>query len=277
VTAARPDDADAANAAGTPDVGAPDVEADERRESLEAERDFLLRSLDDLDATRAAGDIDDATYDRLHADYTARAAAVLRVLRDGVDARPEPKPPSNHRRVAAIAGIVAFAVAASVALAAGLGARLPGQSATGNSPARSESQGAALRAAVNRSPGDPQAHLTYARYLIGTRDFAGALKEYDTTARLDPKNAESRAYSGWIVYLAGLPDEAMKRLDAAVVADPAYPDARFFRGMVLMRGKNDACRAVPEFQRYLAVANQSPMGPQVNQELQAALKACPRK
>ena len=48
--------------------------------SLEAERDFLLRSLDDLDAERDAGNIDDATYQSLHDDYTARAASVIRSL-----------------------------------------------------------------------------------------------------------------------------------------------------------------------------------------------------
>lgn len=251
---------------------------DEQHESLEAERDFLLRSLDDLDTNRAAGDIDDATYERLHADYTARAAAVIRALRDGVDTRPEPPRTRTPRRMAVIAGLVVFAVAASIALATGLGARLPGQSVTGNSTASGDTaRETAFRDAVAQHPNDPQAHLAYARYLLGAQSFAAALKEYDATARLDPKNAESRAYGGWIVYLAGLPDEALQRLDTAVVADPNYPDAHFFRGMVLFRGKGDACGAKPEFQRYLAAANQSPMGPQVDQMLAAAVGACPTK
>ena len=42
---------------------------------LERERDFLLKSLDDLETERAAGNIDDASYAELHDDYTARAAA----------------------------------------------------------------------------------------------------------------------------------------------------------------------------------------------------------
>ena len=50
-----------------------------RPDQLEAERDFLLRSLDDLEAERDAGNIDDDTYRTLHDDYTARAAAVIRV------------------------------------------------------------------------------------------------------------------------------------------------------------------------------------------------------
>ena len=119
--------------------------------------------------------------------------------------------------------------------------------------------------------------LAYARFLLGSKNVAGALKEYDATARLDPKSAEAHAYGGWIVYLAGLPDEAMKRFDAAVAADPNYPDAHLFRGIVLFQGKNDACHAKPELQRYLAVANQTSMAPAVQQTLEAALKACPDK
>ena len=70
---------------------------------------------------------------------------------------------------------------------------------------------------------------------------------------------------------------ALWRLDAAVAAAPDYPDSHFFRGMVLFRGKGDVCGAKPEFQKYLAVANQSPMGPQVDQQLAAAVQACPTK
>ena len=48
--------------------------------SLEDERDFLLRSLDDLESEFDAGDLDDADYRRLKSDYTARAAEVIRRL-----------------------------------------------------------------------------------------------------------------------------------------------------------------------------------------------------
>ena len=42
---------------------------------LEEEREFLLRSLRDLEREREAGDIDDDDYRTLHDDYTARAAS----------------------------------------------------------------------------------------------------------------------------------------------------------------------------------------------------------
>ena len=54
--------------------------------ALEEDRDHLLRSLDDLEREREAGDIDDADYVTLRDDYTARAAAVLRALAAAVPA-----------------------------------------------------------------------------------------------------------------------------------------------------------------------------------------------
>ena len=47
---------------------------------LEQERDFLLRSLSDLERERAAGDMEEADFLALRDGYTARAAAVLRAL-----------------------------------------------------------------------------------------------------------------------------------------------------------------------------------------------------
>ena len=76
--------------------------SDRSHEQLEAERDFPLKSLDDLEAERAAGGIDDDSYRALHDDYTARAAATIRALRDGVDARPTASATSWQRRTLVI-------------------------------------------------------------------------------------------------------------------------------------------------------------------------------
>ncbi|MFP5377645.1 MAG: tetratricopeptide repeat protein [Acidimicrobiia bacterium] len=64
--------------------------------ALEEERDFLLRSLDDLERERAAGDLADEDYRALRDDYTARAAAVLRRL-----AAEDAAPPAAPGRPAA--------------------------------------------------------------------------------------------------------------------------------------------------------------------------------
>ncbi len=261
--------------------------------ALETERDFLLRSLDDLEAERAAGNLEDDRYRSLKDDYTARAAAVLRSLEEGFDARPAPTAVSWRRRLWVGLGIGAFAGAAAVLLAGALGPRLPGTSVTGN--AQSDRR-QALQEQVSRHPDSAGAHLAYARFLLEAGEAADAVKEFDRAARLDPANAEARAYAGWLVFLAArsqsggpqaaqppsgdvndsgavvneLTAAALKRLDQAVAADPDYPDAHFFRGMVLLRGTNDPAGAAGEFERYLALAPEGPQSDQVRQLLDAA-------
>jgi cytochrome c-type biogenesis protein CcmH/NrfG len=263
----------------------------EEREALEAEREFLLRSLEDLEAERAAGEIDPERYQTLRDDYTARAAAVLRTLEGSTEATPPaPAPaPPRRRRVMAWAGVVVFGAVAGLVLAGTMGERLPGGTATGNQQtaegkeASPKPDRAALERAVAERPNDPEAHLTLARFLLSTNDVVGAVKEFDTTARLDPRRAEAWAYSGWVFYLASrsdaehraeLIDRAMERLDQAVAVDENFPDGRFFRGMVLFRGKGDAAAAVVEFEKFLALL---PPGSAVAEQVRPVLEEARKK
>jgi tetratricopeptide (TPR) repeat protein len=262
--------------------------------ALETERDFLLRSLDDLEAERAAGNLEEDRYRSLKDEYTARAAAVLRSIEEGVDSRPVPEPVSWRRRLLVGLGIAAFAGVAAVLLAGALGQRLPGGSATGN--AQSDRR-EALEGQVRRHPDSAAAHVAYARFLLEAGEAADAVAEFDAASRLDPKNAEAPAYAGWLVFLAArsqsgdapagaappgatttasgdvasrLTTAALGRLDRAVAADPDYPDAHFFRGMVLLRGTNDPAGAVPEFERFLALAPDGPQSDEVRSLLEVA-------
>ncbi len=269
--------------------------------SLESERDFLLRSIADLETERAAGNLDDAHYQALKDDYTARAAAVLRSIEDGRDARPAPAPVPKKRRLVTGGAILAFVVVAALALAAAAGKRHDGQTITGNaqssgaqssaaqSDPNADQSDAARRAGLERQvkdhPDDASAHLVYARYLLEKGEATAAVKEYVATARIDPKNAEANAYAGWVSFVAAqsanadpkmaaeLTDRALDRLNAAVAANDAYPDAHFFRGMVEFRGKNDPKAAVHDFERYLALVPQGQMNEQVKAVLDQARKA----
>jgi len=248
--------------------------ADESRDQLERERDFLLRSLDDLERERDKGTIDDESYERLHADYTARAAAVIRALRDGVDARPVAPPVSKQRRVLTIVGIVAFGVIAAVALAAALGARLPGETSSGNTGASTtpttlslEGRIERLQSAVAANPDDRASRLLLARFLEANRDLPGALQQYDEVLKRDPTNADAEAQAGRILYLTAraavksapdqvdaLVQQSRARLDHAVSLDPQYADARFFRAIVLANEFGDFAGAQSDLQRYLILA-----------------------
>jgi cytochrome c-type biogenesis protein CcmH len=250
------------------------------RPSESEERDFLLRSLDDLEAERAAGNIDDETYTRLHDDYTARAAIALRAMQEGktaIDPATEAPPYSRGHRALVVGGLVVFAVVAAGALAFGLGARLPGDPITGRAPERDTVTAAdrerALEAAAENRPDDAGAQLSLARFRLGQRNLAGALEAFRVAAGLDPTNPEPFAYSGWIIRLQGFPDESLELLDKAVALDNAYPDAHFFRGFVLLRDKQAPDRAIPDFQQYLVAAPDSPLADQVRTLLAEAVES----
>ena len=131
----------------------------------------------------------------------------------------------------------------------------------------------ALRAAVKADPNDAHAHLALARALMAAQDLPDALTEFGNAAKLDPKNAEGFAYSGWLIRLQGFPDQALILLDKAITVDPQYPDARAFKGIILLRDKRDPEAAVAQFQRYLVRAPDSPLANQVRALLAQAVEA----
>lgn len=241
-----------------------------RRVELEAERDFLLRSLDDLDAERAAGGIDDESYRRLHEDYTARAAGTIRALRDGEDARPTPEPSSRRRRVLTAGGVVAFAALAGVVLAAALGARLAGQTSSGNAPASapaslsSNQRRQQLQAEVAKNPLDVTSRILLAQFLEADNDAAGALAQYDAVTKIQPTNADAEAQAGRLLEVTAqaapaneapeLVASARVRLDGAILLNPQFADTYFFRAIVLANEYQDFAGAQNDLQHYLVLA-----------------------
>ena len=186
---------------------------------------FVERSLADLEAERAAGDLDERDYVALKAKYEARAAR---------DAGAMEAPP--RRRVAwpVVAAILAVALIAGVLVARVSGQRLPGQASSGSIDAASTDQ------------------LSLARQYLADGKAVDALKIYDKILKANPKQVEALAYRGWLVRLAGLGDEGLAYIDRAIAADPAYPDAHFFKAMILWKDKHQPAAAVPEFQAVLA-------------------------
>ena len=252
--------------------------------SLESERDFLLRSIKDLETEREAGNLDDQRYQELKDDYTARAAAVLRSIEEGRSAAVAPPPVPRKRKLLTGGAVLAFILVAALALAAAAGRRQDGQTVTGNAQSGEAQSAGARRAALEQQvkdhPDDPAAHLVYARYLLEVQDWTEAVKQYLTAAKLDPKNPEANAYAGWMLFqVASSPNAepttkgeltsgALDKLDAAVAASDTYADAFFFRGMVKFRGAGDPKGAIPDFERFLALV---PTGP-LNENVKAVLE-----
>jgi len=265
--------------------------------SLEDERDFLLRSLDDLDAELLAGNIDPDTYRVLHDDYTARASAVIRSIADGVE-RHSPDGPRAPRalRMFTIGGIVVFAVLAAILLAHTIGQRHPGQQITGDAqsgPSTTVSATQAIAAARQAAAAQPKsydARISYARALLSSQLYPAALQEYIQASKLDPTQAEPRAYTGWLTGLfaqsetkpatrKALFDAATKSLDRAIAVDPTYPDSYVLKGLLLSQLEKKQCDGAVVFEQFLATtAADNPMRQMVLTALNQAVKAgnCPQ-
>ena len=261
------------------------------REALVAERDFLLRSLDDLEEERAAGNVDDGTYRTLRDDYTARAAAAIRSLEEGADLTPaDPPAASKVMRTVTVGGIVAFALVAAFVLTRTVGQRRSGQTITGNAQTATgttigSDPGPALARAAAANPKSYAARLAYARYLLQQRDFSDAIHEFGAAARLDPSQPEPPTYAGWAGALLAqqvtnsktretLLTAALDRIDEVIQAHPKYPDAYALKGVALFNFEGDAKQAIPAFQQFLVLTDDSnPFRAQVLDALAQAEKA----
>ena len=184
--------------------------------ALERERDFLLRSLDDLDAERAAGDLDTSDHAALADDYTRRLAEVARSIDeertafDQVDTKLD-----TRQRVFTVIGIVVLAVLAGVLLGEASGFRSPDDSVTGD--IRQSSAGL----------------LAEADTLTREQRWPEAIEVYDEVLDVAPGNVEALTYRGWLTARLGDDETALLDLREAVAVDPTYPDARVFSAIVL--------------------------------------------
>lgn len=198
---------------------------DPAREELEEERDFLLRSIDDLDSEFAAGDLDESDYRSLRDDYTARAAAVLHEL-EGSEVAAPPDASDDDRRgpwrgVAIAVAVCAVAGLAGWGVAQAAGDRSANEQATGG---------------VEQSLGQQLSNCLIVSQTA--QEPIEVLECYDDVLVEHPANAEALTYRGWFLVRADLPQFGWPSLAEAVAVAPDYPDARVFRAVAL----NNMCR-----------------------------------
>lgn len=196
----------------------------DRLASLEEQRDFLLRSIDDLEAEHAAGDLDDDDYRTLLDDYTARAAAAIRAVEEQQAALAAAPRRSRTRFVVGAAVAAVFAVVAGFALAGSAGQRAEGGIITGGID----------------SPRDQV--LRCQQLGADLEQLLDALRCFDEVLATDPGNVEALAYRGWYLVLAWratgdtpealeLRDRGIASIERAIELQPSYPDARAFRAV----------------------------------------------
>ncbi len=207
--------------------------------ALEEEREFLLRSLADLDREHDAGDVDDADYSELKDSYTARAAEVIRAIEDRRTAFESTRQPRDWRRTAAVLTLVGvLAVVGGWFVFRDAGTRAPGQGLTGD--ARQDS--ANLIKQAQGYTGQATAAIQNGNADQAVKLYTKALETYDKALELSPNNVEALTYRAWVLHTVAVNSEksVAAQLDAqsyaalsdAIAIDPKYADARVFRAIL---------------------------------------------
>jgi tetratricopeptide (TPR) repeat protein len=189
--------------------------------ALEEQRAFLLGSLRDLEAEHEVGDVDDADYEELQDDYTARAAAVIRAI-EGHHALVAARRTrwSWGRRLAVLVVVVVVAIGTGVFVAHSAGQRNAGDTVSGGTRQSTRDQ------------------LLTARQLQQTGKYPEAIKAYDEVLKIDPTNVEALSYRGWMLRLVALQTDgenrqllqtkALEFLNAALQVEPTNGTALVF-------------------------------------------------
>ena len=229
-------------------------------EDLVVEREFLLASIQDLEAEHATGTLGEEDYSELRNRYVRRAAEVLRAIEAAGVEPPEhngerrPRRPGRvrarlatrrARRFLLIGATICFAAVVAILAASMAGVRLPGQTPTGS-----------VSLSVAQTV---RTELTQAAVLSSEGQVTEALALYGKVLAVAPEQPEALAYRGWLVRLTGLAghDAQLVRtgdasLARAVVVAPRYADARALDGVALLEDGGHLAAALVQFRAFIA-------------------------
>ena len=226
---------------------------------LRDEEQFLVRSLEDAEREREAGDLSEEDFGLLVARDRARLAEVRRLLAEASSEPLRPKPVGDGDRVGratapakprrrrwwlAAMGVV-LVVAGLVLLVLDLvSPRLPGQTATGGVSLNADQK-------VERQ-------LAQAAVLVEQHKLQSALRVYDTVLTEDPRQPEALAQWGWLEWGIGerthdakLAQAGGAFVDEALRVDPRFTAAHLYLGTIDEAGGDDAAAAV-QYGQFLA-------------------------
>jgi len=243
---------------------------------LEDERDTLLRSLRDLQEERASGALSEPDYRFLRRETERRAVTVLRALdaREGGDGRAVAgalresppaasqnghRPPARRSRSLWIVTVcLAAVVLIGILLASALAPRSSQQPITGDSQITGSGPGALafFEQRVRAHPDDVAARLDLAARYVQAGLTGLAAEQYVAALQLDPRAVEARSALGYLLYQQGRAKDALFAENQALSVDPAYPEALYDKGIILLKGFHRDVEAAAELRAYLAAAPQ---------------------
>ena len=216
--------------------------------------DQVDRDLAEVEEQVDAGELDEATAERLRSAYRNERAALEAQLADvgtqkedtSVDAGPARR--SRRRAVAgtAIVGIAAAVVA--VVAVFSLQERTPaGESTDGVATAALESGGGRdlssvgleeMEVVVAQNPDIPGMRVALADRYVEVGDYSRALEHYMVVLEQEPENATALARVGWLTFLSDEAELAEPFIVRAIAIEPDFPQAYWYLANVRIQMGN---------------------------------------
>jgi cytochrome c-type biogenesis protein CcmH/NrfG len=263
-----------------------------RRAELEERLGAMTRSLEEIEADHAAGDLLDADYEPLRRRYEREAETLRLQLADAGDAPVESEPRQSETsarggsRMTGVIGwsaaTIAFVALAWLVMSQALRPRGVDDTITGSLPG--QEMGSAAGVPVADVDADRLAALgrmvaedsTNVEALVELAHMYLALQRYGEVTVLtlkaleyDPQNPEALTHMGMVLFTVEHPDRAIESFDRALEIDPAHGEALQFKGMVAFMG-GDYVTAVGAWERYLEVVPEEEQSPRIRGMLEMA-------
>ena len=199
--------------------------------------------LADLDVQVADGEIDQGTAARLRATYVAEAETLRDRLFEASSDDGETAGGRSGRRVIAGSAVLAVGIAVVIVVAVvSLQDDPPGGDATGGVVTDAlTGEGVDLSSICNEQmeevvAANPEVlgmRLALARRYFDDADFNSALPHYMYILERQ-QHPEALANVGWMTHLSDRPDVALPYVERALELEPAFPQALWFLGNILM-------------------------------------------
>jgi cytochrome c-type biogenesis protein CcmH/NrfG len=111
-----------------------------------------------------------------------------------------------------------------------------------------------FRQRVREHPHDAAARVDLGQRCMDAGDLECAYRQYAAALALSPRDVEALSHLGVLLHLSGSPTRGLRLEQRALRIDPAYPEALFFKGVILLKGLHRPQDAIAPLSKYLAAA-----------------------
>jgi tetratricopeptide (TPR) repeat protein len=142
-------------------------------------------------------------------------------------------------------------------------------------PPFDEERARALELQAQRSPSDPAVRAELANLFFDGERYEQAIRWYEESLRLDPRNVNASTDLGVCYYYTNQPDRALAQFDRSLAIDPKHTKTILNVGIVRAFGKQDLAGAADAWQKVISLAPDSPEARAARQALESMKAAHP--